>query len=118
MRDGVKFYGVNDMASGHELKDAEVIIESFNWITDIPRTPGQYMLERGLSNIWTSVALQNEPIGVTIDNEVILINREINRKMKEFDYLDDENNIIKPYTVREKDWVYQTIMSNLSGGDK
>ena len=30
------------------------------------------------------------------------------------DYLDDENNIIKPYTVREKDWVYQTIMSNLS----
>jgi len=98
--------------------DKEVIIESFNWITDIPRTPGQYMLERGLSNIWTSVALQNEPIGVTIDNEVILINREINRKMKEFDYLDDENNIIKPYTVREKDWVYQTIMSNLSGGDK
>ncbi len=34
MRDGVKFYGVNDMAFGHELRDAEAIIESFNINTD------------------------------------------------------------------------------------
>ena len=70
------------------------------------------MLERGLSNIWTRVALSNDSIGVTIDNEVITINREMTRKMKEFNYLDSQGNIIKPYTVREKDWVVQTIQSH------
>ena len=97
--------------------DKQVIIDSFEWITDIPRTPGQYMLERGLSNIWTGVALQNEPIGVKIDNEIITINREIIRKMKEFYYIDSNGNVLKPYTVREKDWVEQTIKSKSKGGN-
>ena len=72
------------------------------------------MLERGLSNIWTRVALENKPIGVTIDNEYVTINREITRKMQEFNYLDNNQQVIKPFNVREKDWVVQTIQSHLN----
>lgn len=58
MRDGVKFYGVNDMASGHELKDAEVIIESFNVNTEY-------------SNINRVIELYN--IKQYFDNEIYLV---------------------------------------------
>lgn len=101
--------------SSLDYEDKQVILESLQWVIDIPRTPGQYMLERGLSNIWTRVALQNNPIGVSIDNEVITINREIERKMKEFGYLDNKGNIVKPYVVREKDWVEKTLAEKLGG---
>ena len=92
-----------------------VILDALEYIVDVPRTPGQYMLERGLSNIWTKVALQGAPIGVTIDAEVITINREIVRKMKEFNYLDANGKVLKPYTVREKDWVDEIILSHKGG---
>ena len=94
--------------------DKKVILDAIEWIIDVPRTPGQYMLERGLSNIWTKVALNDAPIGVTIDNEVITINREMERKMKEFGYIDNQGNILKKYTVREKDWIQQVIQAHTS----
>ena len=95
-------------------EDKQVIINALNWIIDVPRTPGQYMLERGLSNIWTKVALENKPIGVTIDNEYVTINREITRKMQEFNYLDNNGKVIKEFRVREKDWIVNTIQSHLN----
>lgn len=101
--------------SSLDYEDKQIILQSLEWIIDIPRTPGQYMLERGLSNIWTRVALQNNPIGVSIDNEVITINREIERKMKEFGYLDNKGNVIKTYVVREKNWVENRISEKLGG---
>ena len=95
--------------------DKEVIIDSLEWIIDVPRTPGQYMLERGLSNIWTKVAIENKPIGLSIDNEVVEINREITKKMKEFHYLDSNGNVIKEYKIREKDWIEQIIKAHTGG---
>ena len=95
--------------------DKEVIVDSLEWIIDVPRTPGQYMLERGLSNIWTKVAIENRPIGLSIDNEVVEINREITKKMKEFHYLDSNGNVIKEYKIREKDWIEQIIKAHTGG---
>jgi len=86
-------------------EDKKIILEQIKWLRDVPRTPGQYMLERGLSNIWNTVALEGTPVRVAIDREVIIINREIKRKMIEFGYLDSEGDIIKPYTIRDVDWI-------------
>src|SRR5690606_12932693 len=35
-------------------KHREVILEQIKWLIDVPRTPGQYMLERSLSDIWNT----------------------------------------------------------------
>lgn len=85
-----------------DSKDKQIILASLEYITDIPRTPGQYMLERGLSNIWTQVVLSNEPVRGSIDTAVISINREITRKLEEFGYTNG-------YTIRERDWVEEMI---------
>lgn len=88
-----------------DSKDKQVILNALEYIIDIPRTPGQYMLERGLSNIWTQVVLSGEPVRGSIDTAVIAINREITRKLDEFGYTDG-------YTIRERDWVEKMIAQN------
>jgi hypothetical protein len=95
--------------------DKKIILEQISWLRDIPRTPGQYMLERGLSNIWNTVTFDGTPVRVAIDTEVIIINREIRRKMIEFGYLDAEGNILKDYVIRDIDWI-QSQMDNAKDG--
>lgn len=97
-------------------KDKEVIFEMFNWLRDVPRTPGQYMLERGLSDVWNTVTFDDKPIRVAVDEQVLNINREITRKLVEFGYLDNEGNVLKPYTIRDVDWI-QEQMDNAKDGD-
>ena len=97
-------------------KDKAIIFEMFNWLRDVPRTPGQYMLERGLSDIWNTVTFDSTPIRVAVDEQVININREIERKMIEFGYLDNQGNVLKSYTIRDVDWI-QEQMDNAKEGD-
>lgn len=97
--------------------DKQIILEQFTWLRDVPRTPGQYMLERGLSDIWNTVALEGTPVRVAIDREVIDINREIERKMVEFGYIDNEGNVLKEYTIRDVDWIKEQI-ENAKEGDQ
>lgn len=96
--------------------DKKIILEQIKWLRDVPRTPGQYMLERGLSNIWNTVTFDGTPVRVAIDRELIIINREIERKMIEFGFLDNEGNVLKPYTIRDVDWI-QEQMDNAEAGD-
>jgi ABC-type glycerol-3-phosphate transport system substrate-binding protein len=96
--------------------DKQIILEQIKWLRDVPRTPGQYMLERGLSNIWNTVTFDGTPMRVAIDKEVIVINREIRRKMIEFGYMDADGNTIKPYIIRDVDWI-QIQMDNALAGD-
>jgi len=96
--------------------DKQIILEQVGWLRDVPRTPGQYMLERGLSNIWNTVTFDGTPVRVAIDRELIIINREIERKMVEFGYLDNEGNILKPYTIRDVDWIEEQMDNAKVGG--
>jgi ABC-type glycerol-3-phosphate transport system substrate-binding protein len=98
-----------------DATDKAVILEQVKWLADIPRTPGQYLLERGLSDIWNTVTFDGTPIRVAIDDQVLKINREITKKMIEFGYIDEKGNVIKPYTVRDIDWIQAQI--NQAGGE-
>lgn len=102
--------------STFDSADKEIILNALDYIIDIPRTPGQYMLERGLSNIWTTVVFDNTPIRVAIDQQVITINREIRRKLIEFGFRDENDVVLKPYAVHEKEWIEQKIQANKKGG--
>jgi ABC-type glycerol-3-phosphate transport system substrate-binding protein len=92
-----------------DAADKRVMLEQFTWINDVPRLPGGYMLERGLSDIWNTTVLEGTPIRVAIDMQKISIDREIKRKMIEFGYLDTEGSVLKPYIVRGVDWIQTQI---------
>ncbi|ABX81340.1 extracellular solute-binding protein [Acholeplasma laidlawii] len=103
------------MASPFSEKDKEVILEQIKWLIDVPRTPGQYMLERSISDIWNTAVFDGTPTGIAVDRYTILINREMRKKMIEFGFLDNEGNLIKPYVIRDITWV-RNQMLDASGG--
>jgi ABC-type glycerol-3-phosphate transport system substrate-binding protein len=90
-------------------KDKEIILEQVKWLRDVPRTPGQYLLERGISDVWNAAVFDGVPTRVAIDRQVISINREIKRKMIEFGYLDADGNVLIPYTIRDVDWIEEQM---------
>jgi len=92
-----------------EYHHREILLDSMQWLRDVPRSPGQYMLERRLSDIWNTMVMEGTPAQVAIDMRVIDINREFRRKMIEFGFLDAQGNQIRPYVVRELDWVIYMI---------
>ncbi len=95
--------------------DKRVILEQVKWLIDVPRTPGQYMLERSLSNIWTDVVFNGESTGIAVDQYTILINREIRKKMIEFGFIDQNGDVLKVYTIPTIEWI-QDKMMEASGG--
>ena len=96
-------------ASPFPEKDREIILEQIKWLVDVPRTPGQYMLERSISDVWNTAVYDGTPTGIAVDRYTILIDREIRRKMIEFGFLDQNGNQIKPYTIRGIDWIIEQM---------
>jgi ABC-type glycerol-3-phosphate transport system substrate-binding protein len=92
-----------------EDKDLRVILEAVTWLRDVPRSPGQYLLERGLSDIWNTMVFKGTPAQVAIDKQAIEIQREFKKKMTEFGYLNTMGEQIKPYVVHEVDWIIEKI---------
>lgn len=92
-----------------EYEDKQIILEQVKWISDVPRTPGQYMLERGLSDIWNDSVFKGAITRVAIDRQTIIINREIRKKMIEFGFIDGNGNVLKPYKIPTVEWVEEQM---------
>lgn len=92
-----------------EQADKVVILEQVKWLRDVPRTPGQYLLERSISDIWNTMVLDGTSAQVAIDEKTIDINREIKKKMEELGYYDDDGNLVKEYVIRDIDWIQEQI---------
>ena len=75
-----------------------VILEQWEYLKEVPRTPGAYMVERELSNIWNRVVFDGENTRSAVDDSVITINREISRKMEEFGYMKN-GKMVRPYHI-------------------
>jgi len=74
------------------------ILEQWQWIRTVGKVPGDYLLERELSNAWNSVVNDGVSARVAIDDAVIIINRELKRKLEEFGYY--QNGVmIKEYII-------------------
>ncbi|MRR32436.1 hypothetical protein EG834_19395, partial [bacterium] len=70
-------------------KHRQVILEQWQWLQEPVKLPGSYMLERELSNAWNKIVFDGTNPRVAIDESIIIINREISRKMEEFGYLEN-----------------------------
>jgi ABC-type glycerol-3-phosphate transport system substrate-binding protein len=66
-----------------------VILEQWEWLQEPVKLPGSYMQERELSNAWNRIVFDGVNPRVAIDNSIIIIDREIARKMEEFGYLEN-----------------------------
>lgn len=76
----------------------EVILDQSEWIDEVPRVLGTYMLEREVSNAFNSVVLDGVNLRKAIDLSTKRINRETKRKLEEFGFMKD-NEILKEYYV-------------------
>lgn len=75
-----------------------VILEQSEWIAEVPRILGSYMVEREVSRVYTSVVVDGETLRNSIDLSAKRINRETLRKLEEFGYyLDGE--LVEPYPM-------------------
>ena len=79
--------------------EKDTILEQWKYMREIPRVPGWYMLERELSNAWNNIVLNSKNTRATIEDAVDLINKELTRKLKEFGYLSETGESIKPYHI-------------------
>lgn len=80
-----------------DQNDKEVILTQYQYIKEIPRNPAYFAVERELSNAWNKVVFDGVPPRIALDQAIILSNREIRKKLKEFGYIDSEGNIVKPF---------------------
>lgn len=86
----------------------DVILEQWEQLHNVPNTPGSYIVEREISNVWNKVVFDSEVTRVAIDDSLVIINRELVRKFQEFGYLDSNGKVIKPYILPDietvKEW--------------
>ncbi|PXW92971.1 carbohydrate ABC transporter substrate-binding protein (CUT1 family) [Streptohalobacillus salinus] len=74
----------------------QVILKQAEWIAEVPRVPGSYLLERELSNAYNAIVLDGENLRTAIDLASKRVNRETERKLEEFGFI-HEGELIEPY---------------------
>ena len=82
-----------------DTQDKLIIREQMAEVVDVARVPGTYLLEREISNAFNDIVVNKDTAQMRIDKAVKTINREIDRKLEEFEFIDSEGNTINEYRV-------------------
>ncbi len=80
-----------------EQSHKDVFLEQWEHIFDTPKTPASYMMEREISNIWSKVVYDGMQTRIAISDSAIIIDKEITKKMIEFKYINNKNEVLKSY---------------------
>jgi len=72
-----------------------VILEQWEWLQEPVKLPGSYMQERELSNVWNKIVFDGVNTRVAIDNSIVIINREITRKMEELGFMQNGEKVME-----------------------
>ena len=84
------------------------IIDAAKWSRIPAITPGSYIIEREISNIWNAVVIEKQNVRIAINQSVPKINRELKRKFEEFGYLKN-GEIVKEYLVPTNKTIYNWV---------
>ena len=85
-------------------KDKKVILEQWDQMAEINRHPALYAIEREISTAWIDVVLNGESARIALDKAALNINREFERKLREFESLEFNRTIEEILgTEREED---------------
>lgn len=77
----------------------DIIMEQASHILEAPRLLGSYMMEREISNSFNDIVVNGDTLRARIDKAVKTVERETERKLEEFGYIDSEGNVLKEYRV-------------------
>ena len=92
-----------------DTQDKEIVREQMSHVIDVARVPGTYLLEREISNAFNDIVVNKKTAQARIDKAVKTIDREIERKLEEFEYIDSEGNTIETYYVPNIDSVREIL---------
>jgi ABC-type glycerol-3-phosphate transport system substrate-binding protein len=76
----------------------ETILEQWEYLREVPKTPYAYMVEREISNVWNKIVFDGENTRSAVDDSVVTIDREMRRKLEEFGYIEN-GKVVKPYEI-------------------
>lgn len=85
-------------------EDKATILEQWQWMREIPKLPGWYMLERELSNAWNKIVIDGENTRSVIENAVTSIDKELLRKLEEFGYVKN-GKVVKQYVLTTPEYI-------------
>lgn len=77
----------------------EIILKQWENQKENLRHPANYMVEREVSNIWNDCIVNGKPLIESIDEAVIISDREIIRKLSEFGYCDKDGRLNRDYST-------------------
>ena len=86
-----------------------MVMEQMQWMREAQRIPGLYMVERAISNAWSSIVFQGVSPQRAADRANTIVHREVRRKMIEFGFLDYEGNVLREFVLRDIDWIMENI---------
>ncbi len=87
----------------------DVFLAQWDWVLDTAKTPASYMLEREISNAWNKIVYDGVNIRIAMEDAEVIVNKEINRKMIEFGFIDNQGRILKPYLLPTKETLDQWV---------
>ncbi len=82
-----------------DTKNKATILEQMTWITESPRLPGTYMLEREVSNAYVNVVVAGDGVRTSLDAAIKRMNRETDRKLDEFGYTEETGRYLRTPNV-------------------
>lgn len=71
--------------------------------------PATYMLERELSNAWYRVVNENQSQRAVLNEAVFTINQEMEIRMQQFGYLDEDGKVIRKYDMRSAEDILSEV---------
>lgn len=86
----------------------QVILQQWESLFEVPRTPANYMVERELSNVWNKIVFEGENTRSALDDAAIEMDRELTRKLEEFGYMKD-GVLVRRYQIPDIDTVRRLI---------
>jgi ABC-type glycerol-3-phosphate transport system substrate-binding protein len=80
-------------------EDLNVILDQWQWTKEWPNVPGGYMTARELGFAWNSAAIDQMNPRIALEKAIKEINREMKRKQQEFNYIDEDGNVLKKMDI-------------------
>lgn len=100
--------------SNYSEEHKEVIRTMWDNQKETLQHPAGYIVEREISNAFNNVVVDGMSVIEALEKATLVSNREIERKLKEFGYYDDDGNLIEEYPTR----VLETLQQQLKESEE
>lgn len=87
----------------------KLALSQWEYQREVTPHPASYIVEREISGVWNDVVIDNKPLIESLDKAVLATNRELQRKLQEFGYIDSKGNLIREYNVKIIEMLYKKL---------